>query len=225
VSAGQLQDAFRQRAIGDTWQTIDDVQWRYDQKAGASILTISGTGKINWDDDGGGAKSLALPGGGFSPPERRVRAADQSPGVPFYTKPEYSCYVTTVRLPTSTQAKQWSSKASFDTRIFGRNYYRAWELRDGSIWVESGHWFLAAKADSWNTAECQTGTDSQCLGYSGVMGNGVMLGCGAPKAASQLKANTRRQSPGWRHFQLGLPIRLARPSDAPGRHPRVWTCR
>jgi hypothetical protein len=138
VSTGQLQDAFRQRAIGNTWQTIDDVQWRYDQKAGASILTISGAGKINWDDDGGGAKSLALPGGGFSPPERRARAADQSPDVPFYTKPEYSCHVTTVRLPTSTQAKEWSSKASFDTRIFGRNYYRAWELRDGSIRMVRG---------------------------------------------------------------------------------------
>ncbi len=138
VSAGQLRDAFRQRAIGDVWQTIDDVQWRYDQEAGASILTISGTGKINWDDDGGGAKSLALPGGGFSPPEQRVRAADQSPSAPFYAKPEYSCHVTTVRVPTSTQAKQWSSKASFDTRIFGRHYYRAWELRDGSIRMVRG---------------------------------------------------------------------------------------
>lgn len=138
VSAGQLQDVFRQRAIGDTWQAIDDVQWRYDQKSGASILTISGTGKVNWDDDGAGAKSLALPGGGFSPPERRVRSADQNPSVPFYTKPEYDCHVTTVRLPISTQAKQWSSKASFDTRVFGRNYYRAWELRDGSIRMVRG---------------------------------------------------------------------------------------
>lgn len=138
VSAAQLKDALSQRAIGDTWQTIDDVQWRYDQKAGASILTISGTGKVDWDDDGGGAKSLALPGAGFNPPERRVRAADQSQDVPFYTKPEYSCHVTTVRLPTSTQAKQWSSKASFDTRMFGRNYHRAWELRDGAIRMVRG---------------------------------------------------------------------------------------
>lgn len=138
VSAAQLKDALSQRAIGDTWQTIDDVQWRYDQKAGASILTISGTGKVDWDDDGGGAKSLALPGGGFNPPERRIRAVDQSPDVPFYIKSEYSCHVTTVRLPTSTQAKQWSSKASFDTLMFGRNYHRAWELRDGAIRMVRG---------------------------------------------------------------------------------------
>lgn len=138
LTPGQLQEAFRQRAIGDVWQTIDDVQWRYDQKAGASILTISGTGTADWDDDGGGARSMSLPGGGFNPPERRVRAKDQNQDVPFYTKPAYNCYVTTVRLPTSTQPKQWSSKASFDTHIFGRNYYRAWELRDGAIRMVRG---------------------------------------------------------------------------------------
>jgi hypothetical protein len=138
VTAGQLLNAFRQRAVGNVWQTIEDVQWRYDQKAGASILTISGTGAVDWDDDGGGAKSLVLPGGGFSPPERRVRAADQDQNAPFYTEPEYDCHVTTVRLPSSTQAKQWSAKGSFDTRLFGRNYYRAWELRDGSIRMVRG---------------------------------------------------------------------------------------
>ena len=138
VTAGQLLDTFRQRAIGDVWQSIDDVQWRYDEKARASILTISGAGAMTWDDDGGGAKSMALPGGGFNPPERRARSPDQDRDAPFYSKPEYTCYVTTVRLPSSTQAKQWSSKPSFDTRIFGRNYHRAWELRDGSIRMVRG---------------------------------------------------------------------------------------
>jgi hypothetical protein len=138
VTAAQMLDAFRQNAIGDVWQAIDDVQWRYDQKAGASILTISGTGTVSWDDDGDGKRSLALPGGGFSPPERRVRTPDQNRDAPFYTKPEYTCHVTTVRLPSATQARQWSSKPSFDTRLFGRHYYRAWEIRDGSIRMVRG---------------------------------------------------------------------------------------
>ena len=138
LTDGQIQDAFRQNAIGDVWQTIDDVQWRYDQQTGASILTISGTGTVDWDDDGDGAKSLALPGGGFNPPERRVRATTEHQNVPFYTTPEYNCHVTTVRLPSSTQAKQWSSTPSFDTLFFGKNYYRAWELRDGSIRMVRG---------------------------------------------------------------------------------------
>jgi len=133
VTASQLLDVFRQNAIGDTFQTIDDVKWRYDQAAGASILTITGTGTFDWSDDGAGGKSLALPGGGFSPPERRIRAPDQNRDVPFYTKPDYTCHVTTVRVPTSTDAKQWSSKNSFDTRLFGRAYHRAWEMRDGAI--------------------------------------------------------------------------------------------
>lgn len=131
VSEGQLLEFFRQRGIGGVWQTIDDVKWRYDQSAGASILTISGTGVVDWDNDGGGAKSMALPGGGFSPPERRARAEQQD--APFYTKPEYTCHVTTVRLPTSTQPSQWSSQKSYSTRLFGRSYYRVWELRDGAI--------------------------------------------------------------------------------------------
>jgi hypothetical protein len=138
VTPGQLLDGFRQRAIGDTWQVIDDVQWHYDQKAGASILTVIGSGTVDWQDDGDGEKSLALPGGGFNPPERRVRASGHYQDAPFYTKPEYTCHVTTVRLPSSTQPKQWSAKQSFDMRIFGRNYHRAWELRDGSIRMVRG---------------------------------------------------------------------------------------
>jgi hypothetical protein len=138
LPSDQLLAAFRQQMVGDTWQEIDDVQWRYDQKAAASVLTISGTGTVDWDDDGGGARSLALPGGGFSPPDRRVRAADQNQDIPFYTKPEYDCRVTTVRLPSLTQAKQWSSKPGYDTRIFGRSYYRAFELRDGAIRMVRG---------------------------------------------------------------------------------------
>lgn len=133
VTAAQLLNVFRQNVIGDTFQTIEDVTWRYDQTVGASILTISGTGTFDWSDDGAGGKSLALPGGGFNPPERRVRGGDQSQDVPFYTEPGYTCFVTTVRVPTSTQAKQWSSKSSFDTRMFGRTYHRAWEMRDGAI--------------------------------------------------------------------------------------------
>ena len=139
VSKDQLLDIYRQRAIGDTWQSIDEVDWRYDVKAQASILKVAGTGTVSWEEDGDGAKSLALPGGGFSPPDRRVRVADQSSmNAPFYTKPEYTCHVTTVRLSETTTAQQWSSKAGYDTRLFGRAYHRAWELRDGAIRMVRG---------------------------------------------------------------------------------------
>jgi transglutaminase-like putative cysteine protease len=133
-----LLQGLRQELIGDTWQAIDDAKWRYDNKAQASVLTIIGSGKIDWDDDGDGAKSLSLPGGGFSPPSRRIRSADQNQDLPYYNKPDSSCYVTTVRLPAETQEKHWSYNTGFDARIFGKNYYRAFELRDGSIRMVSG---------------------------------------------------------------------------------------
>lgn len=138
LSSDQLLNAVRQNAIGDTWQKIDDVKWRYDEKAAASVLTISGTGTIDWDDEGSGGKSLALPGGGFSPPERRIRPPDQDQAAPYYSSSDYTCHVTTVRLPRSTQPGQWSSKPSFDTTVFGRHYHRAWELRDGAIRMVRG---------------------------------------------------------------------------------------
>ena len=148
LSSGQLLDAFRQNAIGDFWQAIDTVKWHYDPKARASILTISGSGTMKWEKDGDGERSLSLPGGGFNPPDRRARAQDENRDLPYYTKPEYTCHVTTVRLPTTTQAKQWSSKPSFNTHIFGRNYYRAWDLQDGSIRMVRGSRIEQPEIDS-----------------------------------------------------------------------------
>lgn len=138
VTPAQLLSALRQKMVGDTWQTIEDAQWRYDVKAQASVLTISGTGTIDWDDDGGGAKSLTLPGGGFNPPQRRVRPAEQNQALPYYNKPQFNCFVTTVRLPKSTQANHWSHNASFHAGIFGRTYYRQFELRDGAMRMVRG---------------------------------------------------------------------------------------
>jgi hypothetical protein len=133
-----LQSVFSEQLIGDTWQAIDNVQWRYDQKAQASILSISGTGMVNWDDDGDGERSLALPGGGFSPPEKRVRAPGQDQNLPFFNEPEFDCRVTTVRLPRNTRSRQWSSKQGYDTHLFGKNYYRSFELRAGAIRMVRG---------------------------------------------------------------------------------------
>lgn len=129
----QLLAAFRQNFTGSTWQTIDAVKWRYDEKAQASILTVSGTWNLDWEKDGGEARSLALPGGGFIPPDKRRRPADQDQEVPYYNDPVYSCMVATLHVPTTTKLDYWSTKAGFDARIFGENYYRLFERRAGSI--------------------------------------------------------------------------------------------
>jgi len=133
VTPGQLLEAFRQNAIGDTFQTIEDVKWHFSMAAQASILTVVGTGAVDWDDDGDGTKSLALPGGGFSPPEKRIRASQQDQALPFYNEPHFDCNVTTVRLPLTTQAQQWTYKDEIDNHMFGRAYYRVFDLYDGSL--------------------------------------------------------------------------------------------
>jgi hypothetical protein len=138
LAPSQLLSTLRQQLVGDTWQMIEDARWRYDAKAQASVLTISGTGAVDWDDDGGGARSLTLPGGGFNPPDRRVRPAEQDQDLPYYNAPEYSCHVTTVRLPEATKASHWSFNSPFDARLFGQNYYRAFDLREGAIRMVRG---------------------------------------------------------------------------------------
>jgi hypothetical protein len=138
VSAAQLLDSFKQNGIGDTWQAIEDVKWRYDEKAKASIMTIIGTGTVDWDDDGDGDKSLALPGGGFNPPDKRVRPADQDQNLPYYNDPSFDCHVTTVRLPEGTLPDQWMFGSTFDVRMFGRNHYRNFERKDGTIRMVRG---------------------------------------------------------------------------------------
>ena len=134
----QLQNAFRQELTGSTWQTVDAVKWRYDEKAQASILMISGTWVIDWAKDGGAARSVALPQGGFNPPERRVRSADQNQNAPFYSQPDYECIATTMRVPATTKLENWSTKSGFDTHIFGKEYYRAFDRRDGAIRMVRG---------------------------------------------------------------------------------------
>lgn len=138
LTPAQLLTGLRQQLAGGTFQAIDEAQWRYDVKAQASVLTIRGTGTVDWDDEGNGKRELSLPGGGFSPPDRRVRPADQDQKLPYYNEPGYLCHVTTVRLPNTTQPSQWSSNSGFDTRLFGRNYYRAFDLRDNSIRMVRG---------------------------------------------------------------------------------------
>ncbi|WP_262408204.1 DUF3857 domain-containing protein [Sphingopyxis sp. OPL5] len=138
VTSDQLLAGMRQQIVGSTWQSVDEVKWRYDQKAGASILTIRGSWDVDWDKDSRFGRSYSLPGGGFNPPAKRVRPPDQDQGLPYYAKPEFDCRVTTVRLPSGTDPAHWTHKSGFDTHIFGMNYYRAFDVRDGSVRMVRG---------------------------------------------------------------------------------------
>lgn len=134
ISDNQLETSIRQEFEGSTgWNTVDKVKWRFDSKELASIFEIEGTGPINWDNDGGKSRSLSLPGGGFSPPDRRQRGGSAGLAVPFYIKPDFDCRATTVRLPSATAAKDWSFNSAFDTVMYGMTFRRSFEKRDGAI--------------------------------------------------------------------------------------------
>lgn len=134
VTDEQLASAFRQNAEGGaTWDTIGKVVWRFDEATQASVLTMSGSGPVDWQGDNSAGRYLTLPGGGFSPPERRQRGSDQDPDAPYYSEPEFSCHVTTVRLPADTDPQDWNYNTSFDTIMFGARYRRVFERSEGEI--------------------------------------------------------------------------------------------
>jgi transglutaminase-like putative cysteine protease len=133
LTPDQMLAGFRQQAIGDTWRSIDSVDWHYDVPNAASVLTIKGTWVLDWTDDGNGAKSYALPGGGFSPPDRLGRSTDQDQSIPYANKRGYNCSVTTLQLPAGTKPSQWYTKDEYDNHLYGHEYFRAFQIKGDSI--------------------------------------------------------------------------------------------
>lgn len=130
VSAAQLESSIKNQLSGNPeWDTVEKVAYRYDKATEAAILTIIGTGPVDWEGDEPSGRYLALPGGGFSPPSRRQRANAAERDIPYFQTSEYSCYVTTVRVPVDTDIDHWAFNTVFDTMLFGRVYYRMMELR------------------------------------------------------------------------------------------------
>lgn len=133
VSDDQLQNAFKQNLEGSqSWNAIEKVTWRFDTAHNASILDIAGTGPVDWDEDGIG-KSLSLPGGGFSPPQRRQRGANADATAPYLINPDFNCTVTTLRMPNETSDSDWSYNTAYNTVIYGQSFRRSFERRDGTI--------------------------------------------------------------------------------------------
>lgn len=139
-TSDQIEAAYRDALIGSgQWSEVDDVTYHYDRATEASILRITGSGPIDWDDEGDGAFDLSLPGGGFSPPSRRQRPGGQNQQAPFFSSPEFACHTTTVRLPEGTKTENWGFNSVFDTMLFGRLYYRMMHKPgDGTIRMVRG---------------------------------------------------------------------------------------
>ncbi len=134
LSDNQLEGAIRQNLEGgQAWNAVEKVTWRFDPEQLASVLEIVGTGPVDWDSVGKNGKELALPGGGFSPPDRRQRGTNADATVPYYIKPNFDCRVTTLRIPTDTKEADWGYNSTYDQVIYGQSFRRSFELRDGAI--------------------------------------------------------------------------------------------
>ena len=130
ATPNQLSEYFRGQLLsGQGWQTLDTVDYRFDKEAGASILTLTGTYDLDWETYDN-TRQYVLPGGGFSPPAPRSRPSGQNADAPYFQPLEFSCYATTVRLPRDTNLANWGFNTVYDTKMFGRVYYRMMELRD-----------------------------------------------------------------------------------------------
>ncbi len=128
IGAGQFEASVRNDLAGsEAWDSVERVTYRFDKVTRAAIVTIAGTGPIDWEKEDGYTYTR-LPGGGFNPPGRRQRAPGDNRDAPFYTEPFYTCYVTTMRLPTDTKLEEWSVNYSIDTILFGRVFYRRFHL-------------------------------------------------------------------------------------------------
>lgn len=117
---------------------VESATWRFDEPTSAMIMTVSGTGPVDWDEDYAASYSLALPGGGFSPPSRRSRPSSQDRSAPYYSEPGYSCHVTTVTYPADTRSAEWAFNSQFSQSMFGETYTRRYEKRDKSISMVRG---------------------------------------------------------------------------------------
>lgn len=140
IPLAQLENSLRNSltSSGD-WDSVEEVSYRYDQASKASILTISGMAPVDWDDDGDGAYSMTLPGGGFYAPQRLQRAQGQDMDAPYYQSESYSCHVTTVHFPKDTKVENWAFNTFIDTMLFNEIYYRSMERHaDGSLRMVRG---------------------------------------------------------------------------------------
>ena len=130
MSRSQIDTTVRNNLLGrGDWDTIESIDYRFNKETQASILTIKGTAPVDWSEYSYGPRTLELPGGGFSPPLRRQRLGDDAAELPYWQEGDYSCFVTTVRLPATTKFENWDFNSVFDTELFGRIYYRTMELR------------------------------------------------------------------------------------------------
>lgn len=120
----QLRDYWRQQ-LKDA--VVDSAAWRSAGAGNALVLSMAGSQTLDWDRDDDGSIDLALPGGGFFPPDKRVRPADQDQEAPWLIEfPRFGCDATSIRLPPAARGASWRFNSKpMNLVLEGRTFYRA----------------------------------------------------------------------------------------------------
>jgi len=121
------------RLIKEYWRRqMSDVEaqqvgWSFDQRHSALVLSMKGTGKIDWDGDDESGRSFKLPGAGFYAPDKLQRPSDQDQSAAYSVEyPRFRCFATTVHLPPPTAKFHWTFRSKpVDQRLRGVIYWRA----------------------------------------------------------------------------------------------------
>lgn len=130
-AASALKTEFRK---DNAWFLPEQAQWRYDEKAAAVILNVSGTGDLEWKKyDDPGAVGWTIFGYGYYPPARRERLNARDNSLPWAIEfPVFNCFVTTLRLPAPGAGLKWDHSGNdMSQAIAGTTYWRMAELKDG----------------------------------------------------------------------------------------------
>lgn len=102
------------------------VTWRFDDANRLLVLGVEGEGKVDWDGDATDGRTHYLFGAGFPPPDEMKRPKDQPQAAPWANDyPSFTCYATTVKVPTPDKGFHWVfSSRPMDRRLGGISYWR-----------------------------------------------------------------------------------------------------
>ncbi|MBL0115688.1 MAG: DUF3857 domain-containing protein [Sphingomonadales bacterium] len=136
-----MSTADAERALKGYWKENasfvdpETVSWRYSNKQAALVISLVGTGKLDWEVDDDGRHTLTIMGAGFYAPDSLKRPAEQDQSAPWVTDfPRFKCWATTVRLPAAKPTRIWDYQADpVDVRLGGVAYWRDASLANGTI--------------------------------------------------------------------------------------------
>ncbi len=117
----------------EDWIEAERIDWRYDEKRGAVVLSLSGSGRPDWTGNAKEGHSLSIWGAGFYAPNYLRRPPEQDATAPWANQfPRFKCWATTIRLPTARPGFHWGYYAdAMNARLGGIAYLRAASLQGG----------------------------------------------------------------------------------------------